>query len=125
VPKYGGGHYWSTDENDNREFKLMQKLNTKIDATSRIKDKIATDITEINEIPIAKEKIKKILESIEFFREEHAEVSAISSCARRGISPLGCKIYCTTLPCHLCIKSIVSSGIEDVCYIEPYAKSKI
>ena len=69
--------------------------------------------------------IKKNLNVIENYREEHAEQAAISSCTRHGISTLKCKLYCTTLPCHLCIKSIVSSGIEQVFYIEPYSKSKI
>lgn len=32
-------------------------------------------------------------------------------------------MYCTTFPCHMCAKHIVSSGITELKYIEPYPKS--
>ena len=35
------------------------------------------------------------------------------------------KQSCTTLPCHLCLKAIITAGIQEVYYIEPYSKSKI
>jgi deoxycytidylate deaminase len=145
VPKFGGGQYWSTDENDAREFKRMENLKSTIDSNKMKKNEMAKNIfdslagkvvnekaneetfriyLEANEEPVLK-KIKKSLDLIENYREEHAEQAAISSCARRGISTVGCKLYCTTQPCHLCIKIIVSSGVKEVFYIEPYPKSKI
>ena len=32
-------------------------------------------------------------------------------------------MYCTTFPCHICAKHIVSSGIKRLVFIEPYPKS--
>lgn len=61
---------------------------------------------------------------IEFMRSSHAEVEAILSCARNGISTKGCTLYSTTMPCHECGKRIIGAGIERVVFIEPYAKSR-
>lgn len=36
---------------------------------------------------------------------------------------MGSTLYCTTYPCHLCARHIISSGIGSVVYIEPYPKS--
>ena len=33
-------------------------------------------------------------------------------------------MYCTTFPCHICAKHIITSGLKKVFYIEPYPKSK-
>ena len=33
-------------------------------------------------------------------------------------------MYCTTFPCHLCCKAIISGGLKEVFYIEPYPKSR-
>lgn len=53
----------------------------------------------------------------------HAEEAAICEAARRGISTQNSILYCTTFPCHLCIKHIIAAGIKEVVYIEPYVKS--
>ena len=61
---------------------------------------------------------------IEFSRAVHAEMDAIVSVARLGgISVKGATLYCRTYPCHNCARHIVSAGITDVIYIEPYRKS--
>lgn len=60
---------------------------------------------------------------IEFSRVVHAEMHAITDAARLGRSVAGSTLYCTTYPCHLCARHIISSGIESVVYIEPYPKS--
>jgi len=126
VPKFGGGHYWPNDLNDAREFKRMKKSESTIDSNNQklneIANKIAdgllkanpgyTDINNVENMGLIKKNLSGNV--IENYREEHAEQAAISSCTRHGISTLKCKLYCTTLPCHLCIKSIVSSGIYTV-----------
>lgn len=61
---------------------------------------------------------------IEFSRAVHAEMDAILSAARAGISPIGCRLFVTTFPCHYCARHIVSAGIHEVQYIEPYPKSR-
>ena len=54
----------------------------------------------------------------------HAEMEAILSCSRNGLSTVGTTLYCTTFPCHNCAKHIVAAGVDRVVYIEPYPKSK-
>ena len=60
----------------------------------------------------------------EYGRAVHAEMEALSSCARRGISTRGKTLYTTTFPCHNCARHIVGFGIKEVVYIEPYPKSQ-
>jgi len=65
-----------------------------------------------------------ILDLTEFGRAVHAEMAALMSCARSGVSSVGGTLYCTTFPCHNCAKHIVAAGIHTVVYVEPYPKSK-
>ena len=65
-----------------------------------------------------------ILDLTEFGRAVHAEMAALMSCARSGVTPVGGTLYCTTFPCHNCAKHIVAAGIGTVIYVEPYPKSK-
>ncbi len=60
----------------------------------------------------------------EYGRVVHAEMEALSVCARNGISCRGAKLYCTTFPCHVCMKHLIAAGITKIVYIEPYPKSK-
>lgn len=60
----------------------------------------------------------------EYGRSVHAEMEAILSCARAGISTIEATLYGTTFPCHNCTRHIVASGIDRMVYIEPYPKSK-
>ena len=65
-----------------------------------------------------------LMDITEYGRAVHAEMEAILSCARSGVSPRGATLYSTTFPCHNCAKHIVASGILRVVYVEPYAKSR-
>jgi deoxycytidylate deaminase len=62
---------------------------------------------------------------IEFARAVHAEMAAITDAAMRGVSVADCELYSTTFPCHECARHIVSVGIREVQYIEPYPKSLV
>ena len=66
----------------------------------------------------------KISDLTEFGRVVHAEMEAILSCARTGVSTVGASLYCTTFPCHNCAKHIIDAGIQRVVYVEPYPKSR-
>jgi cytidine deaminase len=68
-------------------------------------------------------KNSQIMNIIEYNREIHAEMSAILSLTRNGMSTNDCKLFTTTFPCHNCAKHIIEAGIEQVIYIEPYPKS--
>lgn len=44
----------------------------------------------------------------------HAELNAIVQCARNGVTPKGCTMYCTFSPCVQCSLAIIQSGIVEV-----------
>lgn len=60
---------------------------------------------------------------IEFGRVVHAEMHAISQAAYNGRPVANASLYCTTFPCHGCARHIISAGIGEVIFIEPYPKS--
>lgn len=60
---------------------------------------------------------------IEFSRAVHAEMDALLSAGREGVSTIGTRLFVTTFPCHYCARHIVSAGVYEVQYIEPYPKS--
>lgn len=61
---------------------------------------------------------------LEFTRAIHAEMDAITTAARRGVSVKGAWMFVTTFPCHYCARHLVAAGIDQVQYIEPYPKSR-
>lgn len=65
-----------------------------------------------------------ITDLTEFGRVVHAEMEAILSCSRKGISTVGATLFSTTFPCHNCAKHIIAAGVDRVVFIEPYLKSK-
>ncbi len=135
-PQAGGGLYWpernSTsgcleDDPNGRDFKRGYDSNRKEQLA--IIDRIITEAEK--ESPgfdgaTLRSVLKKsgIRDLTEFGRVVHAEMEALLSCARRGITTVGGVVYCTTFPCHNCAKHIVAAGISRVVFVEPYSKSK-
>jgi deoxycytidylate deaminase len=141
VPHAGGRLIWEGDEPDHRDFKVGY------DSTVKMKHKIISEIVKklydgdwlsekFKEIPIdqlatdlisgsSQEILKgtRVTNIIEFGRVVHAEMTAITECSRRGIAAKNAVLYCTTFPCHMCARHIISTGIQSVYYIEPYPKS--
>jgi deoxycytidylate deaminase len=66
----------------------------------------------------------RVEQVIEYVRLVHAEMAALMSAVRRGISVRGATLYTTTFPCHECARHIVAAGIARVVFIEPYPKSR-
>lgn len=66
----------------------------------------------------------RIRDLTEYARVVHAEMEALLSCARKGLSTKGATLYSTTFPCHNCAKHIIAAGINRVVFVEPYLKSK-
>ena len=60
---------------------------------------------------------------LEFSRAVHAEMDALLSVARQGISTLATRLFVSTFPCHYCARHIVGAGVDEVQFIEPYPKS--
>jgi len=50
----------------------------------------------------------------------HGEVNAIADAARRGVSVEGATLYCNTMPCWNCFKTIVSAGIKEIVFRDEY-----
>ena len=127
VPSPGGGLYWP-GEGDARDHILGEDSN---DSRKRdITDQLIARFQKRFGIKAKRSTFKKIFadsllyEITEFGRSVHAEMDALLSCARAGVSPQGSVLYTTTFPCHTCTRHIVAAGVTRVVYIEPYPKSK-
>jgi deoxycytidylate deaminase len=125
VPRYGGGLYWPTPD-DQRDYVLGTDSN-KVQIEKIVQEILQRAQTRAK--PLSKSQLENALRGsrlqdlTEFGRAVHAEMEALLSCARSGVSPRGGVLYCTTFPCHNCAKHIVAAGIERVYYVEPYPKS--
>ncbi len=132
VPKGDGGTYWSDEIWDDRDYKRKEDPNEKIkhqnlvELLSRMrkayfKSDVSDDLEEIFRSRAVQD--SKVMESLEYGRIIHAEMSAIADAARLGRSVKDAILFCTTFPCHICAKHIVASGIKRVVFLEPYPKS--
>jgi len=50
----------------------------------------------------------------EISRAVHAEQNAIAQAAENGISTKGAVMYCTNLPCSICMRIIIDAGIKKI-----------
>lgn len=139
-PRYGGGQYWPeydpqtysfSDTENGRDY--MRGFDSNKQEHIRIVDEIVNlfnfdDSSEAGKLEKQKTRDliynSKINQLTEYGRPVHAEMAAILSCARTGISLQNATLYCSTFPCHNCAKHIIGAGIKRVVYIEPYPKSK-
>lgn len=55
----------------------------------------------------------------------HAEINAICHAAKNGINLNNSIAYITHFPCVNCAKSLISSGIKEIIYLEDYKNSEI
>lgn len=123
VPKPGGGLYWP-GPNDMRDAELGIDTNDKQREliVDRLLEKLPENVSEDRNV--LRKTFRSVLDITEYGRAVHAEMDALLTCARSGVSPVGATLYTTTFPCHNCTRHIVAAGIERVIYIEPYAKSR-
>lgn len=139
-PKFDGGLYWPERTNDGiietedgRDFMRSKTVNGTehigFDSNEVERNEIINGIIE-NVPEEQRDFLKGVLESssisdiTEYGRVVHAEMEALLSCGRAGVSPKSSTLYSTTFPCHNCAKHIVAAGVHRVVYIEPYPKSK-
>ncbi|HMG46970.1 MAG TPA: deaminase [Allosphingosinicella sp.] len=139
VPRAGGGTYWSGCSPDKRDFQKGYDSNNKVktdmlrDVLAKLQAWLGDDLKNKSPEELVKIAIAEngpladamIGDVIEFGRMEHAEMNAITDAARFGRSVSGATLYCTTMPCHMCAKLIVASGIARVVYLQPYHKSLV
>ena len=57
----------------------------------------------------------------ELCRGLHAEQNAIIQAAYHGISINNSVLFCTNLPCIICLKMLINAGIKKIIYKEGYA----
>lgn len=153
VPKFGGNLYSNPNsvKSDHRCFNLetgygycsndkekdelvhneeiVTSLNNLINKTLQTSHKVSfksEDFSDFKQsIKVALRRNTRLKDLIEFSRSVHAEMHAIINGSQlSGSEIIGGKLYCTTYPCHNCIRHIIASGIQEVYYIEPYKKSK-
>jgi deoxycytidylate deaminase len=138
TPRQGGGLYWAKlddesgkviDEQDGKDYtrnedsnkveqqEILSEIMRGVKNVSGLTDDQAGEI----EMVLNHSRIKDLTE---FGRVVHAEMEAILSCGRAGISTIDGTLYCTTFPCHNCAKHIIAAGVKRVVYVEPYPKSK-
>jgi len=129
-PKFGGGLYWTDckeneyiDESDGKDYTRGYDSN-KVEFNKIVMDifdRFGIEDTDENRLKMKKSKLSNLTE---YGRSVHAEMEALSACARNGVSSKDATMYVTTFPCHNCAKHIVAAGVKKVVYIEPYPKSK-
>lgn len=56
----------------------------------------------------------------ELCRGLHAEQNTIIQAAYHGISINGAILFCTTLPCSICLKMLINAGIKEIIYEQGY-----
>jgi len=142
VPRAGGGVYgesFDTDHNDHSDDHrcAYRKLGGQSPFCSSTKEqttlveKLITEIPELNALNGMRKNalVQEIRQGgvgdlLEFSRAVHAEMDALISAAREGITTVGTRLFVTTFPCHYCARHIVSAGVDEVQFIEPYPKSR-
>lgn len=138
TPRRGGGLYWAEldpstgevrdypdgkdytreeDSNKAAQKEIIEEITRALIAKSVVGEEKKSDIEDVL-------RQSKIADLTEFGRVVHAEMEALLSCGREGISTLNGTLYCTTFPCHNCAKHIIDAGITRVVYVEPYPKSR-
>lgn len=141
VPYPGGGIYFEGRKGpitDNRDYKkghdpnyieIQRSLIEMIGVLREANEIRSNEPSEVIVDKLLHGKYREITSNarirnlIEFGRVVHAEMHAITQAAATGRSVQEAVLYCTTYPCHGCARHIISSGIAEVVFIEPYPKS--
>jgi len=137
VPKAGGGVYGKTFEEGEEDHRCAyRKLGEPAycSNTRQQNELVKKLIAEIPELQSAAAERRLTLpmeirnsgigDLLEFSRAVHAEMDVLLSAARTGASTVATRLFVTTYPCHYCARHIVSAGVDEVQYIEPYPKSQ-
>jgi deoxycytidylate deaminase len=148
VPAGGGGLYWSGRQPDHRDFKEPVPVDSNTEWKRRVaRELLARLSTPQGDLPWLDEsrvrfeegecivddaqlaaflkhvKGTRFADLIEFGRSVHAEMEAVLSAARRGVSVQDATVVCTTFPCHNCARHLIAAGVRRLVYLFPYAKS--
>jgi deoxycytidylate deaminase len=131
VPRAGGGIAWEGDQNDARDYKLRRNVSKerRVRTASELVSLLKRAGTIAPDVDVSGAQLEVILKDSQLFalgefgRTVHAEMDAILSAARAGISVRGGTLYTTTFPCHNCVRHLVGAGMTRVVYMLPFEKS--
>ena len=125
VPKASGGTYWCDELFDDRDFRrgMDSNDNRKREIFAEIARVISPSANTSKLLSDPRVRESQLMDALEYGRIVHAEMSALTDAARCGHSVKGAILFCTTFPCHMCAKHIVSAGLSKVVFLEPYPKS--
>jgi len=137
VPRAGGGVYGESFETGAPDFRCAMFSNPderycrNTTNQNEIIQELIQDVVELRNLSDDRKKRlaielrrTRIGSLIEFSRAVHAEMDALFSAARKGTSLVGTRLFVTAFPCHYCAAHIVTAGVDEVQYIEPYPKSR-
>jgi len=133
VPMAGGGVYGEAASDSTVHDHRCVFRETKFCSSNREQNEIIDELVDTFPALLQGQDraavVQKIRETklgglIEFSRAVHAEMDALLTAARIGVSAIGARLFATTFPCHYCARHIVSAGVDEVHYIEPYPKSR-
>jgi len=129
VAMAGGGQYWAGEVPRCRDCERSEDSNHR-ERSNIIEELVRKVLDGFQSKKLDKDRLWSIFRGssvwgiTEYGRSIHAEMEAILSCGRAGISTRGGVLYTTTFPCHNCAKHIVDAGIRRVVFVEPYPKSR-
>jgi deoxycytidylate deaminase len=135
VPRAGGGVYGEQFSGNKRTHEHRCAFRNPAFCSNNVEQNAIVDdlIAQIPELSAVDDAEKGTLRAkirrtrlgglIEFSRAVHAEMDALLSAGREGTSTVGTRLFVTTFPCHYCARHIVSAGVYEVQFIEPYPKS--
>jgi deoxycytidylate deaminase len=135
VPRAGGGVYGESFHPEPEDHRCVYQKTGKFCSNTReqnkIIDELIADVPELKSLDgIRKNKLRvelrdgRVGDLLEFSRAVHAEMDAVFSAARKGVTTVGTRLFVTTFPCHYCARGLVAAGVDEVQYIEPYPKSQ-
>jgi len=135
VPRGGGGVYGESFDPERHDARcaMFGDSRERYCRNTRQQKEIIDDppIRVLRDVPaerkptlVAELRNTRIGGLLEFSRAVHAEMDALLSAARKGVSLTGTRLFTTTFPCHYCARHIVAAGVDEVQYIEPYPKSQ-
>ncbi len=103
---------------------VFPKKEGQMDAENKLRDQLQEGFRKFFLGDTGKlDKMPGVKDIIEYSRSIHAEMNALFGAAAQGMSPRECVLYTSTFPCHNCARHLVTAGIKEVYYIEPFTKS--